>query len=46
MDENAIGKATKCLSEEFKAENGDIEWRKIGGFRYFLISDYFKINFD
>ncbi len=41
-----IGEATKRLSEKLKAENSDIEWRQIAGFRDILIHDYLKVNLN
>lgn len=41
-----IGEATKKLSENFKLENGDIEWKKIAGTRDKLIHDYYGIDYE
>jgi uncharacterized protein with HEPN domain len=41
-----IGEATKQLSGEIRAENGQIPWRKMAGLRDRLIHDYFGVNID
>ena len=41
-----IGEATKKLSEPFKAQNSDIEWKKIAGTRDKLIHDYYGIDYE
>jgi len=39
-----IGEAAKRVSDDFKKESEDIEWRKISGMRDVLIHDYFGID--
>ena len=39
-----IGEAANHISEEFKQENPDIEWRKMIGLRNILIHEYFVVN--
>ncbi|MFQ4134711.1 DUF86 domain-containing protein [Nodosilinea sp. PGN35] len=39
-----IGEATKNLSDELRAENSDIRWRQIAGFRDMLIHEYARVN--
>ena len=41
-----IGKASKKLTNEFKAAHPDIEWKKIGRTRDKLIHDYFGVDYD
>lgn len=41
-----IGEATKKLSEEFKAEHPDIEWKKMSRTRDILIHVYFALDND
>lgn len=41
-----IGEATKNISEDFKKENPEIEWRKIAGLRDKLIHHYFGVDWD
>jgi uncharacterized protein with HEPN domain len=41
-----IGEATKKLSNEFKSEHFQIEWKKIAGTRDKLIHDYYGIDYD
>jgi uncharacterized protein with HEPN domain len=41
-----IGEATKKLSESFKMQNTDIEWKKIAGTRDKLIHDYYGIDYE
>ena len=41
-----IGEAAKCLSEQIKNENPDIQWRQIAGFRDVLIHNYLNINLN
>jgi uncharacterized protein with HEPN domain len=40
-----IGEAAKKLSEDVKARQSDIEWRKISGMRDRLIHDYFGVDY-
>jgi uncharacterized protein with HEPN domain len=41
-----IGEATKKLTDEFKNQHTDIEWKKIAGTRDKLIHDYYGIDYD
>jgi len=41
-----IGEAVKNLSNRFKAEHPEIEWRKIAGMRDRLIHFYFGVNLE
>ena len=40
-----IGEAAKKLSEDVKARQQDIEWRKVTGMRDRLIHDYFGVDY-
>ena len=40
-----IGEASKKLSEDIKAIQPDIEWRKVSGMRDRLIHDYFGVDY-
>ena len=40
-----IGEASKKLSEDIKAMQPDIEWRKVSGMRDRLIHDYFGVDY-
>lgn len=39
-----IGEAASRVSEEFKSDHPEIEWRRIIGFRNRIIHEYFGIN--
>lgn len=41
-----IGEAVKNLSDEFKENNPQIEWKEIAGMRDKLIHRYFSIDLD
>ncbi len=41
-----IGEAVKNLSESFKEDNPQIEWKEIAGMRDRLIHRYFTIDWD
>jgi len=41
-----IGEATKKLSNHFKIQHDQIEWRKIAGTRDKLIHDYYGIDYE
>jgi uncharacterized protein with HEPN domain len=41
-----IGEATKHVSDNLKAKNPDIEWRKISGMRDVLIHDYLGTDLE
>ena len=45
-DFEVIGEATKMLSAELKATHPDIPWRRVAGFRDFLIHHYFEVDLD
>ncbi len=40
-----IGEASKKLTEDIKAMQPDIEWRKVSGMRDRLIHDYFGVDY-
>ena len=39
-----IGEAAGRLSDDFKAANAQIDWRKIRGFRNRVVHDYFGVD--
>ncbi|OGK52773.1 hypothetical protein A2966_04670 [Candidatus Roizmanbacteria bacterium RIFCSPLOWO2_01_FULL_41_22] len=41
-----IGEAVRNLSDEFRVQVPDIEWKKIAGMRDFLIHEYFGVDLD
>ena len=41
-----IGEAAYHLTDEIKAENPEVEWKKIMAFRHILVHDYYKINLE
>lgn len=41
-----IGEAVKNISEDYKNNNPEIEWRKIAGLRDKLIPHYFGVDWD
>lgn len=41
-----IREATKKISNDFKNEHSQIEWKKIAGTRDKLIHDYYGIDYD
>lgn len=41
-----IGEASKLLTEEFKSDNPQVEWRRLTDFRNILIHEYFGIDYD
>jgi uncharacterized protein with HEPN domain len=41
-----IGEATKHLSDEFRAKNTAIPWRKMAGMRDVLIHDYHDVDLE
>lgn len=41
-----IGEAVKNLSDDFKTQNPEIEWREIAGMRDKLIHQYFAVDWD
>src|SRR5258708_23913893 len=41
-----IGEATKKVPEHLRAENSDIDWKKIASLRDILVHEYFGIDTD
>jgi uncharacterized protein with HEPN domain len=41
-----IGEAVKNLSQSFREENSDIDWKKIAGMRDKLIHQYFSVDYE
>ena len=41
-----IGEAVKNISNDFKLEYKNIDWKKIAGMRDILIHSYFKVDLD
>jgi len=41
-----IGEAANRLSESFKIQHPEIEWRKIIGLRHRIVHDYFNIDVE
>lgn len=41
-----IGEATKRLSDEFRSENSEIQWRLMAGMRDILIHAYDTVDFE
>lgn len=41
-----LGESVSKLSEKFKSQNNEIEWRKISSFRNVLAHDYFGVLDD
>lgn len=41
-----IGEAIKDLSDDLKAKNTDVEWRKVARMRDKVTHDYFEVNYD
>ncbi|MEW6011173.1 HepT-like ribonuclease domain-containing protein [Methanobacterium movens] len=41
-----MGEAVKNISDDFKKEYSEIEWRKIAGLRDKLIHHYFGVDWD
>lgn len=41
-----IGEAVKQLSQDFKADWPDVEWKRIAGMRDFLIHVYFGVKLE
>jgi len=41
-----IGEAVKNLSEEFREQYSEIEWKKMAGIRDKIIHHYFNVDYD
>ncbi len=41
-----IGEASRLLTEEFKSDNPQVEWRRLTDFRNRLIHEYFGTDYD
>ncbi len=41
-----IGEAANRIDPDFKAENPEIEWQRIRGFRNRIVHDYFGIDYE
>ena len=41
-----IGELVSLLSDEFKEENGDIQWRQIKALRNIVAHKYEQVNYD
>ena len=41
-----IGEAANRVTEDFKSDHPEIEWRRIIGFRNRIIHEYFGINYE
>lgn len=41
-----IGEAAYHLTDELRAANPQVEWRKIMAFRHVLVHDYYKVNLE
>jgi len=41
-----IGEAVKNLTEEFRQEHDEIEWKKIAGMRDIIIHHYFSVDYE
>ena len=41
-----IGEATKNIPDHIRNRKPDIEWRKIAGFRDFLVHAYFEVDLE
>ena len=39
-----IGEAARMLTEEFKNEHPEVEWRSISDMRNFLVHEYFQVD--
>lgn len=44
--QEVIGEAVKNLSEDFKADHIEIEWKKIAGMRDMLIHQYIGVDWQ
>jgi len=40
-----VGESAKKVSEDFRGQHSEIEWRKIAGMRDRLIHDYFGVDY-
>ncbi len=41
-----IGEASKNISDDYKQQHPDIEWKKLAGMRDKIIHHYFGVNWD
>jgi len=41
-----FGEAACKLTLKFRSSHPDIPWQKVMGMRYFLVHDYFRVNYD
>lgn len=41
-----IGEAAKLLTDEFKSEHPQVEWKRLTNFRNVLIHEYFGIDYE
>lgn len=39
-----IGEAARMLTEQFKLEHPEVDWRSIGDMRNFLVHEYFQVD--
>ena len=41
-----IGEAARMLTEQFKQQNAEVNWRVIANMRNFLVHEYFRVDSD